>query len=169
MIEIKLKDFEFESALLDNVALFDEVLRESGEPPLFENPNFEIWYAPGIDSRYLVLETTNIKSNTLPLLIWFEGENLRIDLDEIPETFDWAKKHIEADRDAVIGLIRNLLTGYVSVETRGASRFVQIFDADGFFVDAFSRNNWLHFLTGLYLFRYKNYRRLYQPMFSRTK
>ena len=169
MSEINLKDFEFEDFLLDNVALFDEVLRQLGEPPLLENENFTVWSSPGVLPNYLVLENAGEKANALPMLIWFEGEDLRIDIEGISETFEWAKKHIEEDRNSVVELIRNLLTGYVLIESRGGSRFVQIYDSNGFFVNAFSRNNWLHFFTGLYLFRYKNYRRLYLPMFSETK
>lgn len=169
MTEINLKEVEFESFLLGNVGLFDEVLSELGEPPLFENTNFAVWNSFEPFSRYLVMETTNKIRNTLPMMIWFEGEDLRIDIDGISETFEWARKQIDEDRKAVIELIRNLFTGYVPIESRGGSRFVQIFDSDGFFVNAFSRNNWLHFFTGLYLFRYKNYRRLYLPMFSKTK
>ena len=45
------------------------------------------------------METTHQKINTLPIMIWFEGENLRIDIDHIPETFDWAKKQIENDKE----------------------------------------------------------------------
>lgn len=167
--EINLKEFEFDEQLLSNVKLFDEVLNEVGEAPLFENQNFTVWSSHGVLPSYLVMETTNNKSNNLPIMIWFEGEDLRIDINNIPETFEWTKKQIDEDRSSVIELIRNLFTGYVLIEIRGGSRFIQIFDSNGFFVDALSRNNWLHFFTGLYLFRYKNFRRLYLPMFSNTK
>ena len=85
------------------------------------------------------------------------------------ETFEWATEHIDKDRDSVIEVIRNLFTGFVLIETRGASRFIQIFDSNEIFVHSFSYNNLFHILTGLYLFRYKNYRRLYLPVFSKTK
>lgn len=169
MSEINLKEFEFESFLLDNVKLFDEVLQELGEPPLFENSNFSVYSSPGIYPHYLVMETNNEKENTLPITIWFEARDLRIDIEEINESFDWSKKQIEENRASVLEIIRNLFTGYVLIETRGSSRFIQIFDKDGFFVNSFSYNSLFHMLTGLYLFRYKNYRRLYLPMFSKSE
>ena len=169
MSEINLKVFEFETYVLDNVKLFDEVLRDVGEPPLFENQNFTIHSAFEPLSHYLVMETTNKITNTLPVTIWFEGEDLVIDVDGMRESLEWAKKHIDKDRNSVVTYIRNLFTGYVLVESRGNSHFVQIFDSDGSFAHSFSYNNLFHMITGLYLFRYKNYRRLYLPIFSKTK
>lgn len=167
--EINLKEFEFDEKLLENIRLFDEVLNELSEPLLFENPNFTVYSSPGIYPHYLVMETTNKTANTLPIIIWFEADDLRIDIDQMNETFDWSKKQIEETREEVVGLIRNLFTGFISIETRNSSRFVQIFDAEGFFVQQFSYNNLFHMFTGLYLFRHKNFRRLYLPLFSKKK
>lgn len=169
MSEINLKAFEFEDFLLDNVKLFDEVLAECGEVALLENKYFSPFLDFPITSRYLTVELNTLKPNTLPIVIWFESDDLRIDIEEMSETFDWSREQIEETREKVIELIRNLLTGFISIETRGASRFVQIFDKDGFFANSFSYNNWFHLLTGLYLVRYKNYRRLYLPIFSKSE
>ncbi len=168
MNEINLKDYEFNEQLLKNVGLFDEVLKELGEPSLLENDNF----APFLDflviESNLVLEVITRKSNTLPIIIWFECNDLRIDIDGIPETFEWAKKHIDQDRNAVIELIRNLFTGYVLIDYRGNSgRFIQIFDSNGDFVRCLSRNNTFHMITGRFLFRYKDYRKLHLPLFTK--
>lgn len=167
MSEINLADIEFDESLIRNVRLFDEVLKELGELPLFENRKFTVYSSPGIFPHYLVMETTNEKENTVPITVWFEGDSLRIDLEEISETFDWSKENIDNEREKVVEFIRNLFTGYILIETRGASRFIQIFDADGSFVQPLSYNNLFHMLTGLYLWRHKNYRRLYLPMFSK--
>jgi hypothetical protein len=169
MSEINLKDYQFESYLLDNIKLFDEVLDECGELPLLENKHFSPFLDFLITSRYLVVELNTSKSNILPIVIWFEAQDLRIDIDQMNETFDWSRKQIQETRDKVIELIRNLLTGYVSIETQNSSRFVQIFDADGFFVQELSYNNLFHMFTGLYLSRHKNFRRLYLPIFSKKK
>jgi hypothetical protein len=169
MSEANLKDYEFESYLLDNIQLFNEVLDECGELPLLENKNFSPFLDFLITSRYLVVELNTSKPNALPIVIWFEAEDLRIDIDQMNETFDWSRKQIQETREKVAELIRNLLTGYVSIETRSSSRFVQIFDADGFFVQELSYNNLFHMLTGLYLSSHKNFRRLYLPIFSKKK
>lgn len=168
MTEINLKEFEFDEKLLENVRLFDEVLTELGEPSLFENQNFTIWLSPGVHSRYLVMETTNKSENTLPIMIWFEGEDLRIDIEQIPETFEWAKHHIEKDRNSVLELIRNLLTGYVLIDERRSSKFIQIFNNKGDFVNCQSRNNLFHMITGRFIFRFGDNRRLYLPLFKKS-
>jgi hypothetical protein len=169
MSEINPKDYEFESYLLDNIKLFDEVLEECGELPLLENKHFSPFLDFLITTRHLVVELNTLKPNVLPIVIWFEAEDLRIDIDQMNETFDWSRKQIQETRDKVIELIKNLLTGYVSIETRSSSRFVQIFDAEGFFVQELSYNNLFHMFTGLYLSRHKNFRRLYLPIFSKKK
>lgn len=167
--DINLKEFEFDEKLLENVRLFDEVLVELGEPPLFENSNFRVFSGITSLETYLVMETTHQKINTLPIMIWFEYSDLVIDIAGMRENFEWSKKQIEETREEVVGLIRNLFTGFISIETRNSSRFVQIFDAEGFFVQQFSYNNLFHMLTGLYLLRHKNFRRLYLPLFSKKK
>lgn len=165
MSEINLKNFEFEDSLLDNVKLLDDVLSEVGEPPLFENENFSPFLGFAITSRHFVLELTSSKANALPLTFWFGGGCLRIDIDRLNETFEWSNEQIKADRDSVISLILNHLTGYVLIETRGAARFVQIFDSNGFCANSFTYNNFFP----IFLFRHDNYRRLYLPVFSKTK
>ena len=173
MSDISLKDYEFDEQLIKNVGLFDEVLIECGEQQLLENQNFTVAknfdLSPNYIVSYLIVESTHKVKNSLPIRILFEGDGLRIDIDGIPETFEWAAKHIDEDRNSAIELIRNLFTGYVLIETHGASRFIQMFDANGDFLDAISHNNLFHMITGLYLFRYKNYRKLYLPTFSKKK
>lgn len=167
MKEINLKNYDFESYLLDNVKLFDEVLEELGELPLFENPNFRVFSGTTYFERYLVMETTNLKPNTLPIMIWFETDDLRIDIDRIPETFEWANRHIKEDRNSVLELIRNLLSGYVLIDVRNSSKFIQIFNGKGDFVNCLSRNNLFHMITGRFLFRFKDVRKLYLPLFTK--
>jgi hypothetical protein len=167
--EINLNEIEFDEKLLENVSLFDGILSELGEPPLFENSNFRVFTDITTFPTYLVMETTQQKTNTLPMMIWFEGDDLVIDLDGMRETFEWSKKQIEEDKNSVLDFIRNLLTGYVLIETHGASRFVQIFDESGFFAHSYSYNNLFHMVTGLYLFRKNSYRQLYLPMFFKKR
>lgn len=166
MKEINLKNYEFESYLLDNVKLFDEVLDELGELPLFENPNFRVFSGITSFERYL-METTNRKPNTLPIMIWFEMDDLRIDIDQIPETFEWANRQIKEDRNSVLELIRNLLSGYVLIDERNSSKFIQTFNSNGDFVNCRSRNNLFHMITGRFLFRFKDVRKLYLPLFTK--
>ena len=173
MSRINLNDYEFDEQLLKNIRLFDEVLSEFGEPPLLENQNFTIHQdqnlSPDYVVTYLIMESTNIVKNSLPISILFEGNDLRIDIDGIPETFVWAKENIDEDRNKAVEFLENLFTGYILIDYRGTTaRFVQMFSADGHFIMSFSRNVLLH-LFGRYLFRQKDYRRLFLPIFKKVK
>jgi hypothetical protein len=166
MSEIRLKDYGFGEQLLKNVELFDEVLIELGESPILENRNFEATLNTSCCD--LGIESTAIRPNTLPIFIMFEGEYLRIDIDGIQESFEWTKRHIEKDRDSIKELIRNLFSGYVLIDYRqGSGRFIQFFDSNGDYVDCLSRNITFHMITGRVLFRHKDNRKLYLPMFSK--
>lgn len=149
--------------------LFDEVLAECGESPLLENENFSRFLNFSISSCFLVMELNSSKANTLPIVIWFEADSLRIDIEEMNESFDWSRKQIQEKRAEIINLIKSLFIGFVSIESHKSSRFIQIFDADGFFVRSFSYNNLFHMITGIYLFRHKNVCRIYLPNFTKLK
>ncbi len=112
MSQTNLKTYEFESYLLYNVKLFDDVLVECGEPPLLENENFSTFWDFLTTSNYLLLEYLQKKNNTIPLTIWIENDSLRIDIDGIPETFEWAKKHIDEDRGI---RLQNLLKIFLQI------------------------------------------------------
>ncbi len=164
MNEINLKDYEFDEQLLKNVELFDEVLKELGEPPILENKNFEATLNTSCCD--LAIESTSESSNNLPIFIMFEGEYLRIDIDGIQESFEWSKKHIDKDRNSVKQLIKNLFSGYVLIDYRqGSGRFIQFFDLNGDYIDSQSRNITFHTITGRFLFRHKDNRKLYLPIF----
>lgn len=167
--KINLKEFEFDEKLLENVRLFDEVLSEFGEPPLFENSNFRVFSGITSFETYLVMETTHQKSNTLPIMIWFEYSDLVIDVAGIRENFEWSKEQINKDKNSVLELIRNLFTGYVLIDERRSSKFVQIFNSKGDFVSCCSRNSLFHMITGRFIFRFKNYRKLYLPLITKPR
>lgn len=167
MNKINLKEFEFDKKLLENVQLFDEVLNELGEPPLFENEHFLPFLDFPITSHYLVVETKSSKPNTLPITIWFEAKDLVIDIAGMRETFEWSKEQINKDKNSIIELIRNLFTGFVLIDNKNVSKFVQIFDNKGDFVNCHSRNSLFHLITGRFLFRFRDYRKLYLPLFTK--
>lgn len=165
--ETNLKEYEFESCLLDNIKLFDEVLNELDEPPLFENRNFRVFSGITFYERYLVMETTHQKPNILPIMIWFEVKDLIIDIAGIRETFEWSKEQIDKDRNSVIEFIKNLFTGYVLIDEKNSSKFIQIFNSSGDFVRCQSQNSLFHMITGRFLFRFKDVRKLYLPLFTK--
>ena len=167
MTDRSLKNYEFENCVLDNVKLFDIVLAECGEPPLLENKKFSAFQDFPITSQYLVVELITSKPNILPIMIWFEANDLVVDIAGIRETFEWSKEQINADENSVIKLIRDLFTGYVLIDNKNSSQFIQIFDSGGNFVNCSSRNSLFHMITGRFLFRFKDYRKLYLPIFTK--
>lgn len=135
-------------------------------PNIFENPNFT-FSKDSSGTNSLGFQIVSSKNNSVILDIFLESDGIRIDIDGISEAFEWSNKDIKNSKEKVAKLIKYLFTGYILIETQNASRFIQIFDAEGFFIRSFSRNNSLHFYTGLYIFRYKTYRRLFLPMFEK--
>jgi len=159
-------DFEFEPPLANLIDLINEVLAGLRQPPLLENPAIEF------DSRncfphYIVFAIHSAKNNTVELMVYLEVDSIRVDIDRIPETLEWGAKDIEKSRGKVVEFLHALLSGYILVDTRGASRFIQIFDAHGFLFHSMSINNTLHFFTRMYLFRSKGFRRLFMPIFEK--
>ena len=165
--EISLKDYEFDEQIIKNVGLFDEVLNELDELPLLENEKFSPFQDFPITSQYLVVELKTLKPITLPIVIWFSAYDLVIDIAGIREAFEWSKEQINKDRNSVIELIRNLFTGFVLSDDKNSSQFIQMFDSNGDFVNCQSRNSLFHMITGRFLFRFKDYRKLYLPIFTK--
>jgi len=84
MTENKVNNLEFEPSVLRNVNLFDEVLSDLKQPPLLENRNFSISSDFRPFPYRFVMEATPERENTVPIDLYFEVDDLRIDLDWIP-------------------------------------------------------------------------------------
>ena len=158
-------EFDLHREIIDQINLFNEILTSLKTSAIFENSDFQLDRdSAGTNSIRFTVKSP--KKNTAQMWLFLESDGVRLDIDGMNELFEWSNESIKQSKEKFINFIQLLLTGYILIETRGASRFIQIFNEDGFFEHSSSYNNLFHMLTGLYLFRYKNYRRLYLPIYS---
>jgi len=157
-------DFEIDKGVIDNVNFLNEILDDLNAGPVTENPDFVLdknssgKFGINIWGRSLKGE------NSAEMWIEVGSDHIRLDLDGINETFEWANS--KKSREEVADFIRHIFTGHILIETRRSSRFIQIFASDGSLFHSSSHNNLLHMLTGLYLWRRKTFRRLFSPFIS---
>jgi hypothetical protein len=159
-------EFALNKSVVTNIELINKILVELNTETLSENKSFHLHKdSAGTNGIHFTIYST--KDNTAQFELYIESWGIRIDVDDIPELFEWTNEFIEKSETEFTELIINLFTGYISIETRSYSKFIQLFDSDGFFVDSISHNNLFHMITGRYIFRHKDFRRLYLPMFSK--
>lgn len=159
-------DFEFEPRLADLIDLINEVFAGLRQAPLLDNPAIEF------DDRHcfphhMVFDIHSANKNTVDLTVYLTVDSIRVDIDRINETLEWGLDDVKNSREKVREFLQTVLSGYIFIDTRGASRFIQIFDADGFLFHSMSINNFLHFFTRLYLLREKGFQRLFMPIFEK--
>ncbi len=161
-------EFELDENVIDEIGLFNKILADLNAPMLFENPDFRLDRdSAGTNGISFTIESA--KKNTAQMWLFLECDGVRLDIDGMNELFEWKSVFIKNSVEEFTDFIKHLLTGYILIDTRGASRFVQIFDESGFFVHSISYNDSLHFFTGLYLFRKKSYQRLFLPIYSESE
>lgn len=159
-------DFEFDPRIANLIDLVDEVFVKLHQPKLLENSSIE-FNDIVLSPIYMIFAVDSPAENTVDLLFYLAVDSIRVDIDGNPETLEWSADYIEKTREKVVEFLYTILSGYIMIDTRGASRFIQIFDADGFLFHSLSVNNTLHLLTGTYLLKAKGYRRLYKPVFEK--
>jgi hypothetical protein len=60
-----------------------------------------------------------------------EGGGLRIDIDLIPETFEWSNKTLEESEREVIDFIKELFTSYILLEYFPSRTTMSLFNSRG--------------------------------------
>lgn len=161
-------EFELHREVIDKIAIFNQILTGLNNTSILENSDF-ILDRDSAGTNSLRFTVKSPKKNTAQMWLFLESDGVRLDIDGMNELFEWSNEFIKKSREKFVDFIQNLFTGYIIIETRGASRFVQIFNEDGFFEHSSSYNNLFHMLTGLYLFRHKSCRRLYLPIYSKSE
>ncbi|CAN5373686.1 hypothetical protein BH10ACI2_BH10ACI2_15210 [soil metagenome] len=156
-------DFEVHEYVLHNLRFLDEILVGLNASPILSNPDFLLEKDSSGTNGVNFKVRSSVNPNAIEMWLLVESWGIRLDIDGIREAFEWTNKEILESKDRVATLIKHLFTGYILVDTRRGSKFVQILDLRGFFIDSFSQNNWLHTLTGLYLWRKGTSRRLFLP------
>ena len=126
-------DFEFGVEIHKQLALISAVLVRLGQPAFFDNKDFVVDTASA--GTYNLLATVASESNRVQL-DFFMGTGLRIDLDGIPETFEWSMERLQNQPDVVSEFLYDLLRCYVLVQRSNKRIDVQLFDLSGQLVEA---------------------------------
>lgn len=160
-------DFELSDLVIKNVYFLDSILSEIIVQPISENADFTI-NKDSSGTYSLDIKVNSKSQNVAELDIFLQSDGIRIDVDGIPELFEWGNKHLEVSKDEAIATIKNIFTGYFLIERSGRSIFINLFDTNGFHYKTISRNNFLHFLTGTYL-KTNSFQRLFLPIYPLNK
>ena len=118
---MKIADLTFElgDRVVYQLTILNAVLKELGLPPVSESPDFEIHESSGTFG--LDMSVVRSGRNTVPINLYLESGGLRIDVDHIPEAFEWSTQAME-DSSEVRSFIKQLLTSYVLMETTAPTR-----------------------------------------------
>jgi hypothetical protein len=106
----------FSPSLTENIRLLNNVLDTINVPPLFEN----LILVPdrsGYGSHDAVrFASENLGLNTLPIDLYLFSDSIRIDIFDIPESFEWNNHQIHNDPNSLKAVFLNLLTCYSLLE-----------------------------------------------------
>jgi hypothetical protein len=109
---------ELSDTTIHQVELIDEVLRLISAPKLFENPAFLIdWASSGF--YRLVINTPSKNVGTVPIILFLEGDGIRLDVAGFDEAFEWTTEEVFRSRDEVVLFFKRLFTSFVLVESIG--------------------------------------------------
>lgn len=157
---------EFEKGVKAHIRLFDDLLAHIGKPPIFENPDFTFNSESSNAYAAIFDVASESRQNTVTMWLHLMGDGIRLDLDYIPEFFEWSDKRINEARQEVIDFLFHVFTGFILIEGEGGRRFVEIYDSTGQFVDLRSRNKLIHMIAGLRVSRNDASRRLFMPFYE---
>jgi hypothetical protein len=123
-------DFELGEPIVNQIRLMDKVLSELNVASLNENPDF-IVNRESAATFGLDFQVSPQNKNTVNLWLVLEGGGLRIDIDLIPETFEWSNKTLEESEREVIDFIKELFTSYILLEYFPSRTTMSLFNSRG--------------------------------------
>ena len=160
MSEFKWRDIEFEGDVVNTIKFFNSILAELNVSGLLENSDFVIRG----ESFELVLTLTLEKANCVPLYIILD-KGIRIDIDRMPESCEFTKQDLIAKKDEVTNIIKLIFSGYLMIEYRRYSTFINFFYDDGKAYGVWSFNSLIGMITGSYVKSRKPNQRLFLPIY----
>jgi hypothetical protein len=110
---------EYSDEVKQKLKLVNGILRSVGVPPLFENEYFIF------DSKYASFHGIRFSSETggdnfLPIDLYLESDSIRIDILDIPESFEWSNKMLANSQDSIANTFTWMLTGFSVLEYCGS-------------------------------------------------
>ncbi len=141
-------DFELGEPIVNQIRILDKVLSELNATKLKENPDF-IVDQESAGTFGIRFKVSPQNKNTVQMHLLLEGDGLRIDIDGIPETFEWSNKNLEElDREA-IDFIKELFTSFVLMEYFPSQTTMCLFNSKGVRTKHYTLRNYVS-LTGIF-------------------
>jgi hypothetical protein len=165
MSEYKWKDIEFEEYVIDTIKLFNSVLAKLNVTGLLENSDFKVYEGFTFES---VLSLTLEKTNCVSLYIMLD-EGIRIDIDGIPESCEFSKQDLIEKKDETVNIIKLIFSGYLMIEYRKYSKYINFFYDDGKAWGIWSFNSLWIMLGNFYIKNRVPNQRLFLPIYPQKK
>ena len=141
---------EFSDLTMDRIGMFNKIFFELDIPTLFDNIDIVI-DKDSLSFRHIIFAIYVENKTTIPLTVMIEEDSIRLDVCNLPETFEWSKSDIKDERDEIIEFFKKLLTSFVLVEGCGSlhrkSR-MYLFDEQGVFIEKYILRGFAHSYTG---------------------
>ncbi|MCA1622505.1 MAG: hypothetical protein LC768_00395 [Acidobacteria bacterium] len=153
--------FELDDLIINQVRFLDKILNGLNVANIEDNPDFLI-NRESAGTFFLQIQILPKNRNTVPIHIFLEGDGLRIDIDGIPETFEWANKDLEESETMVSNFINELLTSYILLEYFGNRTTMSLFNSKGMQTKYYKLRSYLPF-TGM--FKKASEKRLFFPIY----
>jgi hypothetical protein len=155
-------DFELGQPIVNQIRLLDKVLSELNVPTLNDNPDF-IVNRESAGTFRLDFQIFPQKKNTVDLWLLLEGDGLRVDIDGIPETFEWSCEDLlESEREA-IDFIKELFTSYILLEYFPSRTTMSLFDSTGLRTKQYTLR---YYLSLMGIFKSDSEQTLFFPIYS---
>jgi len=140
---------EYSDTLLRNIDLMNDVLNAIGASELNENTDFLI----DQDSLGYYHMRINVVSDrkTAPLVIFLEGDGMRLDVCGVLEAFEWSNEDILTTSDRIKDFFKKLFTSHILMESCGsasAKSRMFLFDKRGDFIDKYALRGFIQKYSG---------------------
>jgi len=165
MSEFRYKEIVFEEDVAKTIKFFNSILTELNVPKLLENSDFKVREELTFE-RYLELD---LKKKNCVSLFMILDEGIRIDIDETPESCEFTKQDLVEKKNEVKNIIKLILSGYLMIEYRRYSKFINFFYDDGRAWGIWSFNSLFSMITNFYIKSRKPNQRLFLPIYPQNK
>lgn len=155
-------DFELGEPIVTQIRLLDKVLSELNVAELNENPDF-IFNRESAGTFSLRCQLSPSDKNTVNMHLFFEGDGLRIDIDGIPEAFEWSIKQLQKSENEVVNFIKELFTSHILMEYYPSRTTMSFFDSNGVRTDKFVLRRYFSFAG---IFRKEPEQSIYFPIYK---
>jgi hypothetical protein len=132
------------------VKLLNSVLNAIGVQSLFKNPDFAI-DMDSLGYHHMVINIISGKKRTTPLILFLEGDGIRLDICGLDEAFEWTTEDIYTSRESIIDFFKKLFTSYILVEScssANAKSRMYLFDNGGILLEKYILRGFIHSFSG---------------------